>query len=31
MSIAAYQVFIALFLALTTGIFAVRLGAALYK
>lgn len=31
MPIADYQVFIALFLALATGIFAVRLGVALYK
>jgi len=31
MSIADNQVFIALFLALATGIFAVRLGVALYK
>jgi photosystem I reaction center subunit XII len=31
MPIADYQVFTALFLALATGIFAVRLGVALYK
>jgi photosystem I reaction center subunit XII len=31
MPIADYQVFIALFIALTTGMFAVRLGVALYK
>jgi photosystem I reaction center subunit XII len=31
MSIADYQVFIALFLALVTAIFAARLGVALYK
>lgn len=31
MPIADYQVFIALFLALATGVFAVRLGVALYK
>jgi photosystem I reaction center subunit XII len=31
MPIVDYQVFIALFLALATGIFAVRLGVALYK
>ena len=31
MPIADSQVFIALFLALATGIFAVRLGVALYK
>lgn len=31
MPIADYQVFIALFLALATGVFALRLGVALYK
>jgi photosystem I reaction center subunit XII len=31
MSLADSQIFIALFLALITGLFAVRLGATLYK